>query len=112
MRSRIIITGLVQGVGFRPFIFRMAQKHNLAGWVKNATDGVHVEVEGAPESIGDFMEAVRLEKPARAEIQSLVMESVPCTGDDRFFIRESDAPTSEVPLISPDIATCPECLGN
>lgn len=109
MRSHIIIHGIVQGVGFRPFIYRLAQKHDLAGWVKNATDGVHMEVEGPPENIEAFLTAVRLEKPAHAEIHALVSETVPVQGGRGFTIAESDAPTPDVPLIPADIATCPDC---
>ena len=109
MRNRFIITGIVQGVGFRPFIYRLAGTHGLAGWVKNATEGVHIEVEGLPPNIADFTNALPREKPARAQIHSLAVQEIPDTGELGFRIAESDPPTQSVPLISPDLATCPDC---
>jgi len=110
MRNHIIITGLVQGVGFRPFIYRAAKKHNLSGWVKNATDGVHIEVEGHPKDIEGFVTAVPMEKPVHAEINTLVIEEIPDTGETGFTIAESGLSTLDVPVVTPDMATCPECI--
>jgi hydrogenase maturation protein HypF len=109
MRRHLVIVGIVQGVGFRPFVYRLATRHGLAGWVNNATDGVHIEVEGAQTALDAFIRSLQQEKPAQAEIYSLTACEIPDRGETGFIIAESDAPTAAVPFVSPDIATCEAC---
>ena len=109
MRRHILIRGIVQGVGFRPFVHRLATRRGLAGWVNNATDGVHIEVEGSEAELDEFIAALQREKPAAAEIYSLEFMPAAECGEQNFFIVESEAPSSAVPFVSPDIATCNDC---
>jgi hydrogenase maturation protein HypF len=108
-RVRIVIRGAVQGVGFRPFIFRLAVELGLHGWVSNAAEGVFIEAEGSPDLLESFLLRIERDKPPRAFIQSLepcVLDTVGYTG---FEIRESRE-GERTALVLPDIATCPECL--
>jgi len=103
------IRGAVQGVGFRPFIYRLATGLALNGWVSNTARGVLLEVEGPRTTLESFLLRVEREKPAISFIQSL--ESVwadPC-GYNSFEIRESEG-GEKTALVMPDVATCPECL--
>ena len=109
LRLKMTIRGAVQGVGFRPFIYRLATTLNLSGWVSNTARGVLLEVEGEREVLESFLLRVEREKPAISFIQSL--ESVwadPC-GYRGFEIRESEGGEKSA-LVMPDVATCPECL--
>jgi hydrogenase maturation protein HypF len=109
-RCRLEIAGTVQGVGFRPFLWRRAQALGLAGFAMNDGDGVVTEVEGAPAQIAAFIRELGRVAPANAVIRDLAVRAVPIRGDIAFTIRESagaDAPTTSVP---PDLATCPACL--
>ncbi len=109
MRRHLVIGGIVQGVGFRPFVYRLATRHGLTGWVKNATDGVHIEVEGAATELDAFAHALQQEKPMQAEIYSLTAYDIPERRETGFIIAESDAASAAVPFVSPDIATCAAC---
>jgi hydrogenase maturation protein HypF len=110
IRTRFHFSGIVQGVGFRPFIYRIAVKYNLAGFVRNRTDGVIAEVEGQASMIESFIADVRNELPPLAEITSLTNEDIPVTEICGFAIIESDASGMANVHITPDIATCEECL--
>lgn len=107
--ARLSVSGVVQGVGFRPFVHRLALRHGLGGWVRNAAGDVQIEVEGPPASLAAFVRALRAEAPPLARIERLAAE--PCTpaGSDRFTIAESrDQPDRRQP-VSPDVALCPTC---
>jgi hydrogenase maturation protein HypF len=104
------IRGIVQGVGFRPFVYRQAQHWGLVGWVLNAGDGVHTHLEGDERALEGFLGELRKRAPAAAHITSLEVAKSHIEGLSFFSIRESDAATETNTLISPDIATCPECL--
>ncbi len=109
-RLKVVIRGAVQGVGFRPFIYRLATEMNLVGWVSNSPQGVFLEVEGTVEKLQTFLLRVQREKPQISYIQSLEpswLDPVECSG---FVIRESNAGGSKTALVLPDIATCPRCL--
>ena len=107
-RVRIVIRGAVQGVGFRPFIFRLAEEMGLNGWVINNTQGVFIEAEAGPEELQRFLLRIEREKPAISFIQSFEHSYLDPVGYDNFEIRESaDGPKTA--LILPDIATCGEC---
>ncbi|NQU97548.1 MAG: carbamoyltransferase HypF, partial [Chloroflexi bacterium] len=109
-RLRITIRGAVQGVGFRPFVFRLAGRSALRGWVSNSNQGVFVEVEGRREVLEDFLLSIEKEKPPRAFIQSLEYSFLDPVGYQSFEIRESTTDGEKVSLILPDIATCGDCL--
>jgi hydrogenase maturation protein HypF len=109
-RLRIEVQGAVQGVGFRPFVFRLASELGLSGWVLNGTAGVVIEVEGGDASLEAFSRRLGAEAPPRARIRSVresLLEPVPYSG---FEIRFSEAGGQKTVLVLPDIATCPDCL--
>jgi hydrogenase maturation protein HypF len=107
-RVRIVIRGAVQGVGFRPFIYRLAEEMSLKGWVINNTQGVFIEAEAAPEILQQFLLRIEREKPAISFIQSCEHSFVDPIPYDKFEIRES-TDGAKTTLILPDIATCGEC---
>jgi len=109
-RAKIIVKGIVQGVGFRPFIHRLANEFGLKGWVKNTTSGVVMEVEGDKRNVRAFNGQITLRKPSPAEIkEKKIVYRVP-RGYRSFAIRESSSHQEKEVLISPDIAICDECL--
>jgi hydrogenase maturation protein HypF len=108
-RLKMTIRGAVQGVGFRPFIYRLASELELSGWVNNNAGGVRLEVEGARESLDCFLLRVEREKPAISFIQSLESSFADPAGYVGFEIRKSEAGEKSA-LVTPDIASCPECL--
>ncbi|OHE82860.1 MAG: carbamoyltransferase HypF [Verrucomicrobia bacterium GWF2_62_7] len=110
LRLRVTIRGAVQGVGFRPFVFRLAEELELTGWVNNSAQGVFIEVEGRRDQLQSFLLRIPREKPPRAFIQSLESSWLDRVGYTKFEIRESVAAGAKTALILPDIATCPECL--
>jgi len=110
LRLRLIIRGAVQGVGFRPFVYRLATDLDLPGWVRNSTLGVVIEVEGATETLETFRSRLARELPPRAFIQSCEASYLDATGASADFrILESDATGERRALVLPDIATCPDC---
>lgn len=109
-RLRIEISGAVQGVGFRPFVYRLAGELHLPGWVLNDTSGVFIEVEGDPALLDRFLERLTHEYPPNAQITSLTHTRLACVGYTGFDIRHSAAHGTKTALILPDLATCPECL--
>jgi len=108
-RLKMTIRGAVQGVGFRPFIYRLAAELGLNGWVNNTARGVFVEVEGAREKLDQFLLRVEREKPAISFIQSLESSFADPAGYVGFEIRKSEG-GEKTALVMPDVATCPECL--
>ena len=109
-RVRYLFSGVVQGVGFRPFIYRMATRHSLSGFVQNRPDGVVVEVEGSANAIHSFMSSVNKEPPPLADISGISSEEVEIKNDKAFRIIESEAGGPGNVHITPDIATCGDCL--
>ena len=107
---RIVIRGAVQGVGFRPFIYRLAAEMGLPGWVNNSSQGVFIEAEGDNESLQRFLLRIQSEKPPISFIQSLESSFLDPIGYKSFEVRKSDEIGAKTTLIMPDIATCPECL--
>lgn len=106
----ITITGVVQGVGFRPFVYNLARHLDVRGWVLNHSGGVDIEAEGAPETLAVFLAALRDEAPPLARITALEATPISPHGYDRFEIRPSEVQVGHFMLISPDVATCPDCL--
>jgi len=108
-RRQIRIRGVVQGVGFRPFVHNLAQEMGLAGFVLNSSAGVTVEVEGAPGELDRFAARVQAEAPPLARIAEMLVAQIDPLGERGFAIRESQAEEGEFVLVSPDVATCPDC---
>lgn len=108
-RIRLLIKGVVQGVGFRPFIYQLANRHNLAGFVLNSGEGVVVEAEGELKDLERFRHALKPEAPPRASIESISPRIMHVQGDSDFVIKASVAQPDEFQLVSPDIATCDDC---
>jgi hydrogenase maturation protein HypF len=110
-RARLAVTGVVQGVGFRPFIYRLAGRIGLTGWVLNSTEGVAVEVEGDARSIEQFVAAIPREAPPGATVDRVEVVLLPPVGYPSFEIESSREEDGGFALVSPDIAVCPDCLG-
>jgi hydrogenase maturation protein HypF len=110
MRLKISIKGVVQGVGFRPFVFRLAQELGLRGHVLNNTAGVLIEAEGEKQELDNFLVRIDREKPEISKIFSLQHSYLEKTGLKDFEIRESDAEGDIEVSILPDIAVCKECV--
>ena len=110
MRLRVVIRGAVQGVGFRPFVYRLATEASLRGWVSNTSQGVFIEVEGPKTVLDTFLLRVGREKPPRSSIQSLESSFLDPVGFESFEIRESEESGPKTVLVMADIATCPDCL--
>ncbi|MBM4083632.1 MAG: carbamoyltransferase HypF, partial [Planctomycetes bacterium] len=109
-RRRIVVTGIVQGVGFRPYVYLLARRHHLTGWVLNSSQGVEIEVEGPSEAIECFIKALPAECPPLARVSRLRIRRMAAKGDREFVIRESAAGEAIAAFISPDVATCADCL--
>ncbi len=103
------VTGIVQGVGFRPFVYNLAIAEGLTGWVLNASDGVHCVVEGPKAVVDTFPGLLESRAPALALIERVIAEEIELEGFSAFEIRESQAEAGAMTLVSPDVATCPEC---
>jgi hydrogenase maturation protein HypF len=112
MRLKIHITGLVQGVGFRPFIFRMAAESGLPGYVLNDASGVLIEVEGDKEKLDEFLGRIDKEKPGISKIYSLQHAYLEDAGYEKFEIRDSEEQGDRRASILPDISVCEECLND
>ncbi|MDT4902373.1 MAG: hydrogenase maturation protein HypF [Pseudonocardiales bacterium] len=108
-RRRVRVTGVVQGVGFRPFVYALARELGLSGSVGNTADGVVLEVEGALHSVDRFTVRLVSDAPALAVVEDVVAEPVPCRGGTDFVIESSRSGGGRT-LVSPDVATCPDCL--
>ena len=110
IRLRISIYGVVQGVGFRPFIYRLAKLLSLNGWVCNDSHGVIIEVEGRASKLEQFMKRICEEKPPRSRIQGIEYLSLDLIGYTDFKVEQSIGSPDNTALIVPDIATCEDCL--
>ena len=109
-RHRIHIRGIVQGVGFRPFVFNLARQLDIRGFIFNSSSGVIIEAEGNENALDDFLNAIRTQAPPLAHIEEITTEKLDTRGDASFEIRESLAVEGEFALVSRDVATCDECL--
>jgi hydrogenase maturation protein HypF len=110
MKINITVTGLVQGVGFRPFVFRLAHELGLTGYVLNNTTGVLIEAEGEKKKLDEFLVRIHDERPEISKIYSLQHRYLEETGFERFEIRESNDKGDAKAFILPDIAVCNACL--
>ena len=110
LRIKVVLRGAVQGVGFRPFVHRLATELGLAGWVNNSPQGVFLEAEGPRPPLEAFLRRLHTEKPPSSFIQSLETTWLDAAGYVAFEIRPSDTSGAKTALVLPDIATCPDCL--
>ncbi len=110
-RAIVAVNGIVQGVGFRPFVHQRARLHGLSGWVLNCPEGVRLEVEGEREAVERFVDDLRTQPPVLAMIERVEVQRAEPVGYEGFEIRASDADAPEEALrfISPDVATCADC---
>ncbi|OUD05128.1 carbamoyltransferase HypF [Streptomyces swartbergensis] len=110
VRRRVTVRGTVQGVGFRPFVHRLATGLSLAGFVSNTANGVLIEVEGPPDRVADFCDRLATEPPPLAALTGVGFEDLPVSGaDGTFTIRSTDRSPGRT-LLPPDTATCADCL--
>ncbi|MDX2075959.1 MAG: carbamoyltransferase HypF [bacterium] len=110
IRAHITVQGVVQGVGFRPFIHRLAHQADLGGWVTNTAQGVVIEIEGDETLIHHFLGRIKTELPPHAHITDMQVLFIPPIGDTTFTIQQSQHTGSKTAHISPDLAVCPDCL--
>ena len=110
VRWRVRITGVVQGVGFRPFVYQQAVRFGLAGWVRNDAQGVTLEAEGRPEVLERFLRAIHTEHPVLARIASCVLEVVEPVGETAFRIQTSLDEPGRFTLVASDACVCEDCL--
>jgi hydrogenase maturation protein HypF len=110
VRKGIDVSGIVQGVGFRPFVYRLATGLNLSGTIRNTPAGVAIEVEGKSEGVDAFLERLPREAPRLARITGVEIRELPCDHDRRFRILPSQLGAEHQVLISPDVAVCDDCL--
>ena len=108
----IHITGLVQGVGFRPFIYRLATAYGLTGWVENGNDGVRIHAEGQEELLKTFVAEIRNQAPVASHILDIVVNEADIFHLKRFEIQKSENYSDAVTEVSPDIAVCSDCLAD
>jgi len=106
----IRVRGIVQGVGFRPFVCKLAREHGLTGWVLNDTLGVLIHVEGPAGAIDSFVDQLRRRAPPAADVTAVDISAAAATGLEDFAIRTSDAQAAPATRISPDLPVCEECL--
>ncbi|HJW08939.1 MAG TPA: acylphosphatase, partial [Holophagaceae bacterium] len=109
-RLLVNVRGIVQGVGFRPFVYRLAQARGLDGWVRNHPGGVELEIQGGREGLDDFLQALWKEKPAPARIEDVGTWELPeREAEGGFEILASGASSAARPSVPADLALCPAC---
>lgn len=107
----IRVRGVVQGVGFRPFVYRLARANTLAGWVLNAENGVEIFLEGDPPALRNFVRDLEAQPPPAARIAEIVVQNAQPAGLKEFVIRQSERREAPTVRISPDLPVCDLCLG-
>src|SRR6202158_3181291 len=110
VRRQIEVSGIVQGVGFRPYVYRLATGRRLRGTIRNTSAGVTIEIQGPAETVQDFVERLPAEAPPLARITSVAVHDLPSNGDQDFCIVHNHEVEEVRTLISPDVAICPDCL--
>jgi hydrogenase maturation protein HypF len=110
VRKAIEVSGIVQGVGFRPYVYRLAVERGLAGRVCNTAAGVSIEVQGPQGAVDDFLARLPVEAPPLARITNITVREIPCNGDREFQIVTTHRGEPVRTLISPDVAVCADCL--
>lgn len=109
IRQHLLIEGIVQGVGFRPFVHRLAARYALSGWARNTAAGLELELEGPAGALAEFHRALSAEPPPLAVIEEIRTEEIPATGETGFAILPSEAGEAAT-LVCPDLAPCDACL--
>jgi hydrogenase maturation protein HypF len=111
VRNNIIIKGIVQGVGFRPFIHKLVNSYSLSGWVLNSDQGVEIDIEGDKKELNEFITNIKEKLPPLAQIEEMKISELPLVGYRGFFIKKSVAKKeNSFVLVSPDISICKDCL--
>jgi len=109
-RKHYLVKGIVQGVGFRPFVFNLAHQLGLSGWISNTNEGVVIEIQGNPKKIDKFIYQLYTSKPKNASILDLLTVDRPIKKENGFFIKKSDSKSKPNTIILPDLAPCADCL--
>src|SRR6266513_2335426 len=109
LRRRIFVCGIVQGVGFRPFVYNLAKLAGIRGFVLNSSSGVTIEAEGSEAALDEFMNSLRCHPPPLARIEEVTVADLEPAGDEQFQILQSISAEGEFALVSPDVATCEDC---
>jgi len=109
-RRGISVRGIVQGVGFRPFVYALARRHGLTGLVRNDAEGVYIEAEGDAGSLDLFLRGIEENAPPLAVVEAVAWQPLAALGERDFRIEESREGTRRHALVSPDVATCEDCL--
>src|SRR5690242_16158420 len=109
-RVEVRLRGIVQGVGFRPFVYNLAGRLELSGYVLNTSAGLIAEAEGEADEVDRFLAALSAEAPPLAWVQEMEVREIGPEGGEGFSIRDSVTNTGEFALISADVATCDDCL--
>ena len=109
-RKRLTVTGVVQGVGFRPYVYALAMRYSLAGHVGNGSQGVFIEVEGLPDALESFEESLLTEAPPLAYIEQITAEILEPLGENQFVIVHSERKNQGNTFLSPDVCICQDCL--
>ena len=109
-RCAVTVRGIVQGVGFRPYVYRLARQCHLTGNVRNESGAVCIEIEGDEQAIDHFCNELNNRPPPLATIDQVSYDVLRCRGDLQFTIAESTANHSPDVFVSPDVGTCRECL--
>ena len=109
IRKHIHVRGIVQGVGFRPFVYKLAKSLGLAGYVFNSSSGVTIEIEGEESAINQFVEALKADPPQLAEMTDITVSAMEAQGGSEFSILRSREEAGEFALVSPDAGTCDAC---
>src|SRR3990167_5694999 len=110
IRCRLDVRGRVQGVGFRPFVYRLATELKLAGLVGNDVHGAFIEIEGPAEAVDEFVRRLQAELPPLARIAELSRQEQPARGEPTFRIEHSEHTGLQDAEVTPDSATCDQCL--
>ena len=109
IRKKLIINGVVQGIGFRPFIYKIALKNKILGFVKNTSQGVVVEIQGSKSDIKNFIADLNILKPSQSLIESLKISVLKLKKEKDFKITKSEKTLKTQGIIPPDLALCADC---
>jgi len=109
-RLRVSVGGTVQGVGFRPFAYRLARQLGISGWVMNTSAGALLEVEGPMASVDQFLHRLNMEAPNSARIEQITTHPLPTTGQTCFSVQANSRDGEKYSALAPDMATCSDCL--
>lgn len=111
-RKYITVKGIVQGVGFRPYVYRLAVQNNLKGWVKNTSGGLYIDVEGKEVNVENFLAEIKNNPPKLSKVAEIYVEDRELANYEKFEIKKSNGAEGRVTLISPDIGICEDCIND